>query len=307
MPANFPEQWLNRVINNIVQNTQAPWLNGIPEIDTSVIEVASGAIGEKNVIHVSTSDFAPTVFLNNTTYPLGIEQYTDGEVLISLDKYNTAPTSVSDDKIIGGAYSIIDNVTRKHTDAILKTKYMKAAHAIAPSNSASTPVTICLGDGSEASGERLRFTYKTLLKHKDDCDKAGMPQMGRRLVLCSDHWNDLLADRGYFADAFVDYKNGKVLNVLGFEVYEYLGNPYYNTAGTTKLAWGATPTAGQYQASFSFVPENIAIKTGMTKQYFKDARNDPENQTNLLNYRHYFIVLPFQTRYLGAITSKNKA
>ncbi len=307
MPANYPEQWLNRVKNNIVQNTEAPWLDGIEELDTSVIEVGSGEAGEQNLIHIPTSDFDPDVLVNNSTYPLAVQAYTDDSVVVALDKYQTKPTSVSDDKKIGSSYAVIDNVTGKHTKKILKTKYMKAAHAIMPSNSSTTPVTICLGDGTEASGERLKFSYKTLLQHKADCDKAGMPQLGRRLVLCSDHYNDLLADRGYFANAFIDYQNGKVLRVLGFDVYEYLGTGYYNAAGTTKLAFGAVPTSGQYNGSFSFVPEAIAKKTGNTKQYYKDAATDPENQTNLLNYRHYFIVIPFQTRYVAGIASKNKA
>ena len=39
----------------------------------------------------------------------------------------------------------------------------------------------------------------------------------------------------------------------------------------------------------------------MTKQYFKEAKNDPEAQTNLLNYRHYFIAMPFDNKAIGAI------
>lgn len=308
MPQNYPEQWLNRVINNIVQNTEAPWLGGISEYDTSIIEAGSGTAGETNLIHVATSDFDPDVLINNTTYPLAVQAYTDDSVTIALDKYNTKATSVSDDKIIGSSYTIIDNVTGKHTKAILKKKFMKAAHAIAPSaNGAATPIVLTLGDGTEASGERLRFTYNTLIAFKDACDKAGMPEMGRRLVLCSDHWNDMLRDRALFGDQMVNYTTGKVLNIAGFEIFQYLGNPYFNTAGTAKLAFGATPSAGQYQCSFAFIPENIALKTGMTKQYFAPANLDPTNQQNLLNYRHYFIALPFQSKYIGAITSKNKA
>ena len=308
MPANYPEQWLSRVINNIVQNTEAPWLGGIPEYDTSVIEAASGTAGETNLIHVATSDFDPDVLINNTTYPLAVQAYTDDSVTVALDKYQTKATSVTDDKIIGSSYAVIDNVTGKHTKAILKKMYMKAAHAIAPSsNAAATPIVATLGDGTEASGERLRFTYNTLVAFKDACDKAGFPEMPRRLVLCSDHWNDMLRDRAWFGDQMVNYTTGKVLNIGGFEIYTYLGNPYFNAAGSAKLAFGSTPTAGQYQGSFAFVPDNIALKHGFTKQYFAPAAIDPVNQQNLLNYRHYFIALPFQARYIGAIVSKNKA
>ena len=118
MPANFPEMWLNRVENNIVQNTEAPWLDGIPEIDTPVLEMGSGEAGELNVIHLPTSDFEPDVLLNNTTYPLAVQAYTDSEVVIQLDKYQTKPTPISDDKIIGASYNVIDPATKSHTNAI---------------------------------------------------------------------------------------------------------------------------------------------------------------------------------------------
>ena len=308
MPANFPEMWLNRVENNIVQNTEAPWLDGIPEIDTAVLEMGSGEAGELNVIHLPTSDFEPDVLINNTTYPLAVQAYADDSVVIQLDKFQTKPTSVSDDKIIGGSYSIIDNVTGKHTKAILKSKYMKAAHALAPAaNTANTPIILTTGDGTEATGERLRFTYKTLVALKKACDDAKMPMMGRRLVLCSDHWNDFLLDRAYFADQMLNYSTGQVLNVLGFEIFQYLGNPYYNATAKTKLAFGATPTSVQYQGSFCFWTENVGKKTGFTKQYFQLASMDPVNQTNLLNYRHYYITLPKRNMYIAAIASATKA
>jgi len=308
MPANFPEVWRARVETNLRATDEAPWLAGVEELDTEVIEMGSGTVGETNVIHLPVSEFEPTVLINNTAYPLALQAYTDTEVVISLDKYQTLPTTLSDDQIIGAAYNRIDNATRSHSQAILKSKYAKAIHAMAPaSNTANTPVVLTTGavEGGAATGRKI-FTYKDLVALKKKFDDLQVPMIGRRIVLSTDHWNDLLLDRERFGDNFSNYRTGAAAPmVAGFEIYQYVANPYFT--GTAKKAWGAAPVAGDYQASVAFYVPNIAMKTGMTKQYFAESAKDPENQTNKLNYRHYFIAVPKRAKYIGAIASGEQA
>lgn len=308
MPANFPEVWRARVETNLRATDEAPWLAGVEELDTEVIEMGSGTVGETNVIHLPVSEFEPTVLINNTAYPLALQAYTDTEVVISLDKYQTLATTLSDDQIIGAAYNRIDNATRSHSQAILKSKYAKAIHAMAPaSNTANTPVVLTTGtvEGGAATGRKI-FTYKDLVALKKKFDDLQVPMIGRRIVLSTDHWNDLLLDRERFGDNFSNYRTGAAAPmVAGFEIYQYVANPYFT--GTVKKAWGAAPVAGDYQASVAFYVPNIAMKTGMTKQYFAESAKDPENQTNKLNYRHYFIAVPKRAKYIGAIASGEQA
>lgn len=308
MPANFPEVWLNRVETNLRATDEAPWLNGVEELDTAVIEMGSGSAGETNVIHIPTSDFEPDVLINNTTYPIALQAYTDSEVTISLDKYQTKVTTLSDDQIMGASYPRIDAATRSHSGSILKSKYAKAIHAIAPAgNTANTPVIATTGgiEGGAATGRKL-FTYADLVAMKKKFDLLQMPMAGRRIVLSTDHWNDLLLDRERFGDNFSNYRTGGLAPmVAGFEIYQYVANPYYT--GLVKKAYGAAAVAGDYQASVAFYVPNIAKKTGLTKQYFALSANDPENQTNKLNYRHYFIAVPKRAKYIGAITSGSVA
>ncbi|MBD1394266.1 phage major capsid protein [Mucilaginibacter glaciei] len=314
MPANFPGLWLKRVEANLTRADRAPWLNGITELDVPVIVSGSGDISELNLIHIPTTDFEPEVFINNTAYPLALVDYTDDEVIVKLDKYQTAQTSISDDAIIGSSYNKIDAATTSHTTAILKKKYSKAIHSIAPAgNTAATPVLVSTGrtgkfkaDGTEiikkTPGGRLMLTYLDLVDFRAACVAAGFDMDGVRLVLCDDHWNDLLVDRENFGDQLVNYKSGEVAPViLGFKIYNYVNNPNYN--GTNKLAYGAIPTATQYKASIAFQEANIAVKTGLTKQYFSIASGDTGSQTNKLNYRHYFMAVPKRLKYIAAITS----
>lgn len=304
MPASFPEMWLNRVISNLVNNDVAPWLDGIAELDVSIVEIGSGDASEMNQIHIPTSIFSPTVLINNTTYPIALQAYDDAEVTVNLDKYQTLATTLSDDQIIGASYRQIDFVTRSHTRTINQKKYLKAIHALAPNtNAADKPVLLTTGDAvTTGSNKRLRCRYEDLVALAAQADALGWPTDGRRLVLSDDHKNDLLLDRKNFGDQLVNYKTGQPAPVIaGWNIYMNVGNPYYNSV--TKLAFGSAPSATNFRASVAFMPENVAKKTGLTKQYFADAKTDPQNQTNRLNYRHYFIVLPMLDMYRAALAS----
>lgn len=290
MPKNFPEIWEPRVKQNLEKGGVAPFLDGISELTGDVTQ-----LGEQNLIHVPTTSFNPEVLINNATYPLALQDYTDAEAVISLDKYQTKPTPVSDDMVIGASYDVIDAVTKGHVSAINVSKYKKAIHAIAPaSHAADTPVLSV----KDAGGV---FKYEDLVALKNACDEAKWPEAGRRLVLSGKHYNDLLLDRERFGDQLVNYKAGALAPVIvGFEIYSYTANPSYDAA-KAKKPYGAVAAAGDKVASVAFLAGNIAKKTGLTKQYFSEAKNDPKNQTNLLNYRHYYIALPAENKYIAAI------
>lgn len=306
-----PELWQSRVERNLKEGTDAPWLDGIPELESNVMVVGEGTETEKNIIHIPNSDFSPTVLINNTTYPLAVESYTNDETVVSLDKLQSLATSITDDQAMGASYAVIDDATGSHTEAITAKKYTKAAHAIAPSaNTTATPIIVTTGIGTETTGQRLKMTYDDLVALKAACDNAvpKISKIGRRLVLCDDHWNDLLLDRKNFADQMVNYVEGTPRpKIAGFEIYQYDQNPYYNSSAKTKLAYGATPSAGQYEGSFVFVVRNIAKKTGKTKVYFSPASANPRTQQNEYNQRHYFLAVNKRVQHHAAIVSGTKA
>lgn len=141
---------------------------------------------------------------------------------------------------------------------------------------------------------------------KDKFDKMKVPVQGRRLVLCSDHVNDLLLTDQKFKDQYYNYVTGKIANLYGFEVYEYSDNPVYKVAGG-KVAFGTAASANEYQASVAFYTKRVFKASGSTKMYYSEAKTDPLNQRSLVNFRHYFIVLPKKKEAMGAIMSEYKA
>ncbi|AZI53897.1 hypothetical protein EIB75_10665 [Epilithonimonas vandammei] len=306
MPANFPEIWLKRVIRNIDKNTAATFLDGIPELDADVSVINEGDATEQNKIYVAVTDFDVDVLINNTTYPIDAQVYEDGTVEITLDKYQTKVVTVSDDKVKGASYDKIDAVTKSHSTSISKGKFKKAIHSLAPADATNEkmPVLVATGgtEGLQDSTGRKRLTYEDLVALKNECDNAGVAEDNRRLVLCTNHWNDLLLDRKNFGNQLIDYVKGKPNPVIcDFELHKYGGNPVYDVAAKTKKPYGTVIGAGMRRASIMFVTTNVAKKTGTTKQYFAKAENDPEHQTNRMNYRHYFVAKRFQNRDAAAI------
>jgi hypothetical protein len=299
MPANFAEVWLDRVRNNLTNADQAPFLDGIAEMDVDVSLMGEGTITESNIIHVPTSEFAPDVLINNTTYPIALQAYNDSEVIIKLDKFQTKVVTLTDDQVLGASYNRIDNATRKTVQKLTLEKFTKAIHAIAPSaDSVNTPVIATTGT-ADATG-RLRLVYADLVALKARFDKIKTPIAGRRLVLCFDHYNDLLLDRTNFGDQLINYKKGEVAPVIaGFQIYSYENMPLF--AAGTKKAYGTIAVATDKTASVAFLADNIAKKTGDTKQYFTPAKDNPTTQTNQLAYRHYFIAVPFRNEMIAAI------
>ncbi len=296
MPLNFPEIWVKRVHQNLTKNAAATFLDGIPELDVNVTELGAGSASESNLIHIPITSFRPEVLINNTTYPLALQSFDDTESIVKLDKYQTRPTGIPDDAIIGAAYDKIDAATKAHTTEIAYKKYKKAIHAIAPNaNTVATP--ILRASGADDGTGRKRLSYADLAGVKLALKDATDP----RIVLSSIHYNDLLLDRANFGDKLVNYNTGDVApQIAGVKIYTYGDNPLYD-AGGAKKPFDSVRQATDLEASVFFDGDNIAKKTGLTKQYFHDAKTDPENQINKLGYRHYFIAVPIDKKLIGAI------
>jgi hypothetical protein len=303
MPANFPEVWESRVRTLLTDQTAAPWLDGILELDTEVLEVGSGSAAEANIIHIPITTFRPGVLINNTTYPIALVAYNDTNMTVQLDKYQTNVSTLSDDQIMGASYDRIDSCTKGHTDDIIDTKYAKAIHSIAPQVDDANNVFVIQATGDEVTpGGRRKLLWKDLVTAKRRAGAQKLKAKGRRIVFCDDHVNDLLEDNSSkYADKLADYLSGELKGTLaGFQVFQNIDNPYYTAAGAKK-AFGTVVGTTDRQATVVFHPENIVKKTGLTKQYFAKAETDPEKQTNRLNYRHYFIAVPVMQKYAGAI------
>jgi hypothetical protein len=293
----YTEVWTGEMIKAFRTSVESiGWLNKIRSYDQ---------YAENDVIHFVNIGGDPAVLINNTTYPIDIENLTDADKAISLDKYQTKATRITDDELYAISYDKFGSVIERHKDVINEKKYAKALAALAPAgNTATTPVLLTSGANS-TDGTRQIIKREDIIALKKTFDSQKIPVAGRVLVLCGDHVNDLLLTDQKFAEQYYNYNTGKISNLYGFEVYEYTDGPYYTVSTLTKLAFGAAPgSTTDRQASVAFYAPRMMKATGTTKAYLSEAKDNPTTQENLANFRHYFICLPLKNEAIGAIVSK---
>lgn len=293
MEGIYTEVWTGELVKKLNAGLQATFLNGIPDYSTNV---------NNEVIHLVDVGGDPDVLVNNTTYPIPIQDLEDGDIAIGLDKFQTKATRVTDDELYAISYDKFGSVVERHRDSIVTVKYKKFAHALAPySHTAKTPVIQTSGEKDAVSG-RNKLTPKDIIALKRAFDNMEVPEDGRVLVLCPDHVNDLLELDQSFKDKYYNYTSGKLMNMYGFEVYTFVNAPYFNKNGV-KLAYNAVPTATDHKGSFAFYRPRMFRAQGSTKMYYSEAATNPQTQENLVNFRNYDIVLPKKMEAIGAIYS----
>lgn len=292
------EVWTGELIRALRERLDASWLVGVPD-QSSVVD--------NDVIHLVDVGADPQVLINNTTYPLDVQKLEDGDATFSLDKFQTKPVAVTDDELYALSYDKMSRVKESCSNALNDAKYAKAAHALCPTkNTEKTPVLVTTGAVDPVT-KRIKLCVDDIIALKRKLDDLRVPVTDRRLVLCTDHVNDLLETDQAFKEQYnINRNDGTVGRLYGFDIYEYGACPTYSTTGV-KNAVGATPKPGEFQCSFAFYVPRVFKATGTTKMYYRPAEYDPQYQRNLLSYRHYFICMPKKEDAGGAIYSGYQA
>lgn len=294
----YAEVWTGELVKEMERLVAGSWLSGIPDASSLV---------DNDVIHLVDVGVDPDVLVNNTAYPITSQALTDSDITITLDKYQTKVTPVTDDELHAISYDKIKRVKDSHASAIASYKFGKSAHSFcAQSHTTKTPVLATSGDRVSDTG-RLRLTMSDVVSMKSSMDKLGVPVIGRRLVLCNDHVNDLLLTDQAFREQYnINRSDGTIGRLYGFDIYENDTNPLYSTSGAKK-AFGSTASAGEFQCSFAYYVGRVFKATGSTKMYWSSAENDPEYQRNKVNFRHYFVAMPKKSDSVVVIRSGYKA
>ncbi len=279
----YTEIWTGEMVKGLRGMMAGTWLDGIPD---------SSSIVNNDVIHLVDVGVDPDVLINNTTYPIPLQALDDQDIAVSLDKFQTKVTPITDDELYAVSYDKMGRVKESHGNSINDAKFKKAAHALcAQQDGAKTPVLATSGTRDANSG-RVKACIQDIINMKKAMDNLGVPAQGRRLVLCPDHVNDLLETEQSFKEQYnINRGEGTIGRLYGFDIYEFAGNPLYTTAGKKK-AVDATAETGEFQCSFAFYVPRVFKATGSTKMYYSEASTDPEYQRNKVNFRHMFLCMP---------------
>lgn len=290
----YVEVWTRQVVEHYTHAMENTFLDGIPDFSQ---------YAENDVIHLSDVSGDPSVLVDNTTYPLDIEELEDGDISIRLSKFETKVTKVTDDDLHALAYDKMALVKTRHGDKLSEGMLDKAIHAFAPAeNTVDTPVIVTSGLPDETGRKKLLRIDVINLRRK--LDKLEVPKKGRRLVLCNDHISDLLENDQKFQNQYHDYENGVITKMYGFEIYEAAKCPLFDCTTKKKKSFGAVATANDFEASvFFYVPRMFKCK-GSNKMHYSKAENDPIYKRNLVSFTARFVALPqLAAKAVGAIIS----
>ncbi|MFN8238628.1 MAG: hypothetical protein U0T77_10710 [Chitinophagales bacterium] len=274
---------------------EATWMVEIPSKNEWV---------NNDVIKLTEIGGDPDVLINNTTYPIAVSGRVDDSVAISLHKFDTTNTKVTDDEINALPYDKIGSVQEQHRLTLEEKTAEYGLHSLAPAEDDDALKTFVIETtGADDGNGRKRLKTADIISLKLKLDNAKVPLKGRVLVLCGEHVADLLLEDLTFANRFQNTTNGVISdNYYGFKTYQTVYNPVYNE-DNEKVAYGATPDDTDRNASVAFYAPSTAKAVGSVKRYARMSDQDPENRESKLGFRLYHLVIATKTVGQSAIVS----
>lgn len=288
----YPEVWTKEFVKRFNHADEGSFLEGVPDYSNRVID--------GNIIHLIDFGCDPDVLVDNTTYPIPIQEMENDDIAINLTKLQTKATPISDDVLHDIKAELLPPVIEAHRTRIAEYRLDTAIYNFAPKkHSDKTPVLTTTG---EADGTRKRFCREDVVRLKKEFDDMSVPAVGRRLVLCTQHVADLLMADQAFAEQYYNYASGAISRMYGFDIYEHVAMPYYTSAGNKK-GYGVKPSETDMPASVAFYAPRMSKATGDKKQYISRSESDPLNQRTLYAVREYFLAMPKKEEAIAAIYS----
>lgn len=278
---------------------ESTWMQEIPDKNEWV---------NNDVIKLNEIGADPSVLIDNTTYPIAVSGRVDDSIAISLHKFDTTNTKVTDDEINALPYDKIGSVQESHRLTLEEKTAEYGLHSLAPSaNNNTTQNYVVETTGADDGNGRKRLKTADLITLKQKLDTAKIPRKGRVLVLCSEHVTDLLLEDLTFSNRYQNTKDGVISeNYYGFKIYESVYNPVYN-ASNVKVAYGAAPAGTDRNASIMFYAPSTAKARGTVKRYARLSENDPENRESTMGFRLYHLVTRTKVAGHSAIVSGRTA
>lgn len=284
------QMWERELVNKLRYEGQ--WMSRIPSKDKYV---------NNNIINITEVGADPRVLINNNTYPIPFSQRKDDNIPVGLNKYDTENTEITRDELYALPYDKEGSVIRDHREVLEERTSEHGLHSLAPvENHAEAPVLVTTGP---VRNGRKMLIYADLVTLKEKWDKLKIPKKDRLLVLCTEHVADLLLEDKELKNQYQNHKEGAIAtNYCGFELYEDVYNPVYDT-DNKKKAFDAAPEGTDRNASVAFYVKRTFKAKGTLEMFKSDAKNDPENRRTLVGFQLYMVVLPVTLKGIASIVS----
>lgn len=261
---------------------------------------------DNDVIKIPRRGAAPTVLINNNVYPIASNNREDDFIALSLNKYDTENTEVSDDELYALPYEKVSDVQMQHRETLEDKTAEHALYSLAPAAATATlPILEATGPVNAETGQR-RLITADLIRLWKQLNDLKVPLQGRVLVLCTQHAADLMIEDSERSKSWgSEWLEGKTpISHVGFRLYTSTYAPQYLKVAD---AWAKqafeSNVAGAVDASVCFYKKNACKATGTVTRYMLEAANDPKNRTNTIGFRLWFIAVGIKDEGFAAIVS----
>ena len=163
----------------------------------------------------------------------------------------------------------------------------------------STTTAVIGGVTGLAGRRNIQLADVAKMQAKFNAMKA--PRIGRKMVLCETHLQQLLAQDALLFKQFADLKEGQVLKVFGFEVYDYADMPTFNSTTFVKNAQNSAPASTDSDTTLFFCDSEVAKAMNAFDMFFQGK--SPVYAADLIGFEMRFLALTMRQRAVGAIFS----
>lgn len=256
----------------------------------------------QDTIKIPKRGEAPRVLIDNTNYPIAKNERDDSHVVVSLHKFDTENTIVTEDELYALPYEKVSDVQMQHRETLEDTTAEYGLWGLAPQeNDEANNLFVIETTGEDDGTGRLKLTTKDLRKLQEKMNKAAINKNGRILILTDEHVSDLLEEDRKFYTQYHNHREGAIVSkYYGFTVYEDSTTPEYD-AELEKIAYGSV-TVGR-KASVVFHKGSTAKAVGTVKRFARPAELDPENRENTVGFRVWHIIVSYGIEGSAAIVS----
>lgn len=257
----------------------------------------------QDTIKIPKRGAAPKVLIDNTNYPIVKNERDDSHVIVSLHKFDTENTIVTEDELYALPYEKVSDVQEQHRETLEDATLEYGLWGLAPqSNNEANNLFVLETTGEDDGTGRKKLQTKDLRTLQAKMNKKGIDKNGRILILSDDHVSDLLEEDRKFYTQYHNQKEGAIsTKYYGFTVYEDSTTPEYNDSTLAKIPFGST-TVGR-KSSVIFHKGSTAKAVGSIKRFALPAELNPEMRENTIGFRLHHIIVAYGVEGSAAIIS----
>lgn len=234
------------------------------------------------VVHIPNAGAPSGAVRNRSSFPATVTVRSDTDITYALDEITTNPVKIPNIDDLQLSYDKRQSVISQDMSGLLELAAEWLLYKWAPAGTANILRTLGAARAGEANGtvtgNRAKLTKETLKNAQKVLNKQGISKIGRVGLLPSEFLGDLMEDSDLIkrdSSSEVDYKNGIIARLYGFDIMERATVLTYSNAGTpvSKSPEDATAATDNAGALF-YHPSSLERALGNVDTF--ERLNDPQ-------------------------------